>query len=185
MPTTLGNGMVFSEAATKEQLNDPTPQLADFDPDKPTSEAPYGYKADGSPYKRRRNGGATPGTPKATRTSTAGNARLAEDAANVLCNLNDIVTIGLTFTGLTTTAGAWNGGQDTFRSQAVAALENDPALCRTILRAGATGGKFALIMAYGMLAVGTVPVAVLELRERQADKERAEAERLNAEYPHG
>lgn len=105
-----------------------------------------------------------------------GNEKLALQATELLCQLNDLCGMGFMMAGLLETGSAWADRQDVFREQAYQALLADPALCKMILRAGATSGKVALMVAYGMLAAGVAPVAITELRAvRAARAENAEA----------
>lgn len=120
-------------------------------------------------HKNTRN---RPGKPAAasSASSASGNERLAERAADVLCQLNDFAAVGLMVAKLHGTAGALADRAEVFREQAVSALVTDPALCRMILRGGATSGKVMLFAAYASLLMGVAPVAVEELRDIRAER---------------
>lgn len=102
------------------------------------------------------------------------NESLARQAAAALAQLNGLACVGLMVVGFPGTAGAISERNEDFENQAYNALLTDPALCATILRAGATSGKAALIIAYGMLAVSVAPVTIGELRERKALRDAEE-----------
>lgn len=131
-------------------------------------------------HKRTRTAAPRRAAPSATSSGTSNSVRIAEQAADVLCQLNDLGALGLAAGGLYRTASALSDRSEAFREQAVSALTADPGLSRTILRAGATSGKAALLVAYGMLAASIAPVAMEEVRgiraEKAAAKESAEAE---------
>jgi len=139
-----------------------------FDPAYPgsTPEAPYGFKDDGTAYKRR------PGPRGPRKSSGRGNMPASESqarsAAAMLGQLNNLIGLSLFSFGFPLTAGEIAKGNDMFVEQAYAALLTDPALCRKILSAGAQSGKAALVMAYGTLALGIAPALVVELKERRA-----------------
>jgi hypothetical protein len=183
MSVSEGNGMVFqaatipfTEDAPRQQ--DSSPPLDDgFTPEYPgaTPDAPYGYTTTGRVRKRAPNGSRSTG-PTASRA--VGSAKQAQEAAKVLTNFNRLLGFGFAGLGLFETAGVWNEAQDTFYTQAVAALENDPGLCRTILKTGATGGKLSLFLAYGMLGLTVAPVAVQEYQTKRAEAEAVSAARI-------
>ncbi|HWV44403.1 MAG TPA: hypothetical protein VN039_00005, partial [Nitrospira sp.] len=79
-----------------------------YDPDFPgsTEEAPYGYKADGTPYKRRPNAGA--GRPKGSGSKGVGKVgeSQARAAAQLLGQLNSLVGMSLAAFGMPMTAGS-------------------------------------------------------------------------------
>jgi hypothetical protein len=127
-----------------------------------TPDAPYGYTATGRVRKR------PVGSRNATPSSGKRNDKLAADAAAILVTANGLVAISLMAFGMPMTAGAIQEANATFETMAREALANDPALCRKILSAGATGGKTALLLAYGMLASQVGPAAFMELRARRA-----------------
>lgn len=150
----------------------PPLQGVDYDPEFPgsTPEAPYGFKEDGTPYKRR---------PKGGKRSTAGKRMPASDAtaraaAGLLARLNTLVAVGLsTALRLPETGAAILEANERFEVMAFEALQTDPALCKKILGAGATSGKAGLVMAYSMLGVAVIPTALPEVRSR---RELAEGE---------
>jgi len=97
----------------------------------------------------------------------APNQKLADQATEVLLQLNGFLAIALRFGKLEFTASALAECQEEFRVKTNAALLTDPDLCRTILRAGTTSGKMGLAVAYGMLAGAVAPIAIMEIRERR------------------
>lgn len=115
----------------------------------------------------KRSSGSSGSSPK-TRGS---NAVLAAQAADNLAQLNNMLSFGSMAVGFNATASAIANSNEGFRQAAYEALLTDPALCRSILRAGKTGGKFALMMAYAMFGMNVVPVAMMELNERKAQRE--------------
>lgn len=137
------------------------------------TEAPYGRFANGNPRKR----------PKRDSDSHR-NARMpakeseAKAAAALLSQLNGIATMGVMAVGFTDTAGQITSANEGFEEMAYQALLTDPALCRTILKAGTTSGKVALLIAYGMLATSVAPVAITEYRDK---RDTIRAARLEAE----
>jgi len=102
-----------------------------------------------------------------------GNVQLATQAADALVQLNSLCVMGLMLAQLPQTAGALAGTEDGFREQAIAALVTDPALCKSILKAGTTSGKVSLLIAYAMLGGAVVPVGVMEFKERAKAAEDA------------
>ena len=106
-----------------------------------------------------------------------GNVQLATQAADALVQLNSLCAMGLMLAHLPETAGALASTEEGFRQQAINSLITDPALCKTILKAGTTSGKVSLLIAYAMLASAVVPVAVVEVKEAQALKAADDANR--------
>ncbi len=151
----------------------------DYDPEFPgsTPDAPYGFKDNGDPYKRRPG---PRGPRKSGRGSMPASESQARSAAALLGQLNLIIGISLSSLGFPMTASAVAAGNDTFTEQAYAALLTDPALCRKILGAGAQSGKAALVMAYGMLVIGVVPAATAEFKERRATLATERTEEVDA-----
>lgn len=140
----------------------------DFDPEFPgsTPDAPYGFKDNGEPYKRRPKGhGKSAGT--SVRKMPASES-LARTAAGVLASANVLVGLSLSAFGLTQTAESIGKANADFETMAYNALLNDPALCRKILSAGATGGKTQLALAYASLAMAIFPAAKADIQERKA-----------------
>src|SRR3954470_23234006 len=126
------------------------------------------YKGRGRKPKRcadhKRNASGTPKT-KGT------NATLAGQAADALCQVNGLATVGLMVAGFHATAGAIAERESVFREQAYSALLTDPNLCRVILRAGTTSGKLSLLIAYAMLGIGVGPTAIIEFKDKRGEKE--------------
>lgn len=155
------------------------PSGGDYDPEFPgsTPDAPYGFKPDGTPYKRRPNGAGSGSGKKAGGGKKTGSSdRSAQTAASLLARMNGLVGISLTVFGMPATAMSLAEANDQFETMAYEALRSDPELCRKILAAGATSGKAGLVMAYGMLGVSIAPAALTEIREKRAtrDAERDE-----------
>lgn len=140
---------------------DVTPNVADdgapYDPRYPdsTPDAPYGYKPDGTPYKRHHSGHSSRGG--SARGSMPATAKQAETAAALLARLNSLFGFALIAAGMPESAASLAVNNEQFEQMARNALETDPALCRKILSAGATSGKAGLVMAYAMLGVSTFP----------------------------
>lgn len=129
-------------------------------------DAPYGRKADGTPYKRRPPG---TGTRRSYTPRTKSNESLARKAAQLLAQANNMVCFGVMAAGFTDTASAISAGNDDFEQMAYEALMLDDALCRTILKAGTGSAKVTLILAYGMLGMNVAPVAIMEYRSKRAN----------------
>ena len=151
-----------SDATAEEVPGDITPG-GDYDPDYPgsTPEAPYGYKADGTPYKRR------PGKRGSSGSRIIAPESQARAAAAMLAKVNSLIAISLHVSGLPQTASAVNDGNREFETLAYEALRTDPVLCRKILSAGGTSGRAGLYMAYGSLAITAGPTAWNEYKERK------------------
>lgn len=153
--------------------DDETPPVenptGDFDPSYPgsTSEAPYGFRDDGTPYKRHH--GKRGGSPRSSsgKVSTR-NETQARTAAALLAQMNLIVVMALQASNLDKTAASIAESNAMFEQMAFNALATDPALCRKILGAGAVSGKAGLIMAYAVLGVSAVPAIRTEIQERKA-----------------
>jgi len=143
-------------------------------------EAPYGYKKDGTPYKRRPNGARASGGS----TRTSGSSRVeskARQAAALLTQANELACFGVMAVGFGRTASALQVANEGFTETAYEALRQDEALCNTILKAGTTSAKITLLIAYGMLMVNVVPVAVTEYRDKRANAEsESEGEYVDA-----
>jgi len=163
---------VLSFVKTDIPDDEPPPTIgdnADFDPEYPgsTADAPYGFKDNGEPYKRR---------PWKSATSSTGSRRMpasdssARAAAALLAQLNQMIAMGITMAaGLPNTGNAILEGNKRFEETAFQALQTDPQLCKKILSVGATSGKAGLVMAYGMLGMSIVPAATAEIRERRSE----------------
>lgn len=132
----------------------------------------------------RRGGRAVKAAAKSAGGTSSGasstNERLATQAADVLCQVNEMGAVALMLGRLFGTASALSGANDAFREQAFQALLLDPGLCRSILRGGAKSGKFALMGAYAMLLVGVAPVAIEEIKELRAANAASAAEDAEA-----
>ena len=102
--------------------------------------------------------------------TTGVNAQLATSATEALVQLNGLVAMGLMLSRMPMTASALADAEDGFRESTHAALLTDPELCRTILRAGSTGGKVALTISYAMLATAVAPVGFLEIKANRAER---------------
>lgn len=141
-----------------------------YDQDYPysTEEHPYGFfpLEDGTPdfgrpRKRRPKGSGGGGTKSSTSAKPSGNAR---QAARLLAQMNMFVGMGIMSFGFIQTAEQLKAANAGFEEMAYDALVNDPALCKKILSAGASSGKSQLVMAYAMLGVAIVPVAMTEAK---------------------
>lgn len=104
------------------------------------------------------------GKPNAT------NLRLAEQAADVLRQYNDMLAGGLYVGGMRETASDLAAKNDAFRDQVCRALVTDPALCRSIINAGQKSARGSLIFAYLVLGFGIAPTAVTEFKARREAK---------------
>lgn len=113
---------------------------------------------------KRSNGNGT------RNVSSGNNEKLAAMAVDVLCQGNAALTVGLMFVRLNETASAIAAREDAFRAQAYEALKLDPALCKMILKGGASSGKVALIVAYAMMGASVAPVFMTEMKEKRADR---------------
>ena len=113
----------------------------DMQGDEATSpEAPYGVTPTGRIRKRPiGNGKRGPGR--------ASNTDLARRAAGALATLNAVACGGFMVVGLRETASAVAAANEDFEKSAAMALENDPALCRAILRGGEASAKLLLLAA--------------------------------------
>lgn len=121
----------------------------------------------------------------ASKGANRSNRVLAEQAADALVQVNSLMAM-LCMTPILRmpmTGSAISTAEDAFRAQAVEALTTDPKLARTILKAGTTSGRMALVIAYGMLGVAVAPVAMLELKDKRdeaAETAAAEADSVGA-----
>lgn len=175
MTMTLDTAPIPMDATPFDVTPDETPTLnesSDYDPAYPgsTPDAPYGYKPDGTPYKRRPRGTAS-GPAKSPATGTrrmAASETSARAAANMLGRMNSLIGFSLVALGMPNTAGQLAENNETFVEQAYEALLTDPELCRKIMSAGAQSGKAQLMMAYAMLGASVVPTAVVDIKEKRA-----------------
>lgn len=109
-----------------------------------------------------------------------GNAQnLASQATGVLVQLNSFMALGAAAIGLFGTAKAIQVANDDFESRAYQALLTDPEFCKSILKSGAKSSKVALALAYGGMAMTVAPTAVIELKERKAEKDAREEQAAN------
>lgn len=147
----------------------PALEIADFDPEFPgsTPEAPYGFKEDGTPYKRRPKGSGTGGSKTPRSTASKANETLATSAARMLCQINSLVGISLTVFGMPETAMDIEKANAQFETMAIESLRTDPTLCRKILSAGASSGRTGLLMAYIYLAGSAFPSARSEIKAKR------------------
>lgn len=125
------------------------------------------------------------GAPKAKSGSAVprnSNSTLATQATDVLVQLNAGIGLGSMVLGYHQTASALSTAQEGFREQIYNALLLDPELCKMLLKGGQQSGKVALIIAYGMLGSAVVPVAVLEHKQKMADRKDA-LDEAGSEYP--
>lgn len=158
--------------------SDETPAVeypsGDYNPEFPgsTPDAPYGYKADGTPYTRRPRGSGKKSSSVAPRKS----AKDAAAAAAMLTQLNALVAMSLSAFGLPQTAASIATANATFQPMAEDALASDPALCRKILSAGSVGGKTALFMAYGMLGASVYPALANEVKQKRLERMNEDGE---------
>jgi hypothetical protein len=104
------------------------------------------------------------------------NDKLAQQATEALLQINRLTGLGARILGLVGTSEMIMFGEDVFQEQAYAALLTDPALCKQILSAGQISAKFSLAIAYGMLGAQVFPVAVMELKERAAERAAKKAQ---------
>jgi hypothetical protein len=107
---------------------------------------------------------------------TGATANLAAQATGVLVQLNGIMAIGLMAIGMNGTASAIAAANDTFETQANAALLTDPELCKLILRGGVKSAKVTLALAYVGMGTQVVPVAAMEMREMKEKRAARKAE---------
>lgn len=111
------------------------------------------------------------------RKASKRNDALAEEAAEVLNQINGLVGIGLLIAPkpfrMPQTAKALEERSDRFKEAAVDALKANPDLARSIARAGGVSGSAGLVIAYGVLAASLAPVAMNEwkgnMRERKGE----------------
>lgn len=168
----MATELSFEKVAVPDSDRDETPPIAGvpFDPQYPdsTPEAPYGYRADGTPYKRHHGQG------RKARASSGGKRMPASDAqargaAGVLATANKLIAMALNpiLPKMATELLAEN---DQFEDMAYDALLSDPVLCKKILGAGSQSGKVQLAMAYGALALSVAPTAATEIRIRRAQQ---------------
>jgi hypothetical protein len=139
-----------------------------------TPDAPYGYKSDGSPYKRRPKGSSNGVSAPRTVGRMPASETQAAAAAAVLARVNALIGMSLATFGFVETCSQLAEANPTFELMAKDALLTDPVLCRKILSAGTQSGKTQLYMAYGMLGASIAPACVSELRTKRAERKEQE-----------
>lgn len=116
---------------------------------------------------------------KGTRPRVTGQpAQLAAQATAVLVQLNGLMAAGSMAMGLFKTAHAIAESNDTFEQQAHAALITDPELCRLILKSGMKSAKLSLGLAYVGMGMTVVPTAIMEMRDKKAERDARKEEEL-------
>lgn len=164
--------MTIEDTAAPLDVAPPTVSpTGDYDPEFPgsTPEAPYGFKDNGEPYKRRPKGSGNTGTKKSATRMPASESS-ARAAAGLLGRLNLLVSFAVASAGMPQTSEAITESNNQFVEMAYESLLTDPALCKKILGAGATSGKAGLVMAYSMLAMSILPAAKSEVTEARAKR---------------
>lgn len=145
-----------------------------FDPEYPgsTPEAPYGYKEDGTPYKRRPRGSGKSSGKSPTKRKTAASEPLARSAAGLLAQMNTLTGFSLAAFGFNETSESIAKANERFEDMAYGALLNNPDLCKKILSAGTNSSTAQLSMAYVTLALAIFPSARNDIkRKRENDDE--------------
>lgn len=104
---------------------------------------------------------------------TGKDQNLAAQATSVLVQLNAMLGIGAAAVGLFKTGRAIMDANDDFEARAYQALLTDPEFCRQILKTGAKSGKLSLGLAYGGMLMTVGPTAVMEIKEKKAEREAA------------
>lgn len=176
-------GDVTPETEPEPMPDDPTQLYPDATP-----EAPLGYLDSGAPRQRARRGSVSGAAPKAkakrpTSKPSAASESLARQATALLVQTNNLAAFGVAAVGFTDTAGAIAAGTSAdFESMIHGAMLADPALAKRIVGVGGTSGKVSLFLAYGMLAAGVVPVAMLEYRGKREARATATAEEESRAY---
>lgn len=123
-------------------------------------------------HKKTRSGSTS------TRTNKTAPAQ-AKQAAQVLGGINDMlvmVMMGASFIpgvnlSLTNTSSALAAKNEAFIAQAELALAQDPALARSILRAGKTSGKMALASAYVVLGASLAPAIMADVQAMKGERQ--------------
>ena len=166
--------MEFTDTAVPKDEAPPLEVTGDYNPEYPgsTEEAPYGFKDDGTPYKRRPRASG-PARVSGRGNMPASNAQ-ATQAAALLGRGNLLIAMVAGFAGMPKTAERITASNDSFEAMARDALATDPALCKSILSAGSTSGKAGLAMAYVMLGgsiFGTAREEIRELRKQEEEEE--------------
>ena len=157
---------------TDSMPDDIAPETTDdFTPGYPgsTSEAPYGYKPDGTAYKRRPRGSGGATLPSSGRR-TAAKEQDARQAAALLAQVNLLISMSLFVSGFTATGESIQDANERFESMAYNSLLNDPILCKKLLSAGTAGGKAGLVMAYVIMLGAVIPPLRIELAIRKEER---------------
>jgi hypothetical protein len=103
-------------------------------------------------------------------------ANLAGQATGVLVQLNGMLAMGAMALGMFGTASAISDANGTFEEQAYQALLTDPELCRLLLKGGVKSAKVSLGLAYVGMGVSVVPTAMMELKEKKAERDERKAQ---------
>lgn len=153
---------------------DETPDVATsgpFDPRYPdsTPEAPFGFKPDGTPYKRHHGGRG--GSTVSTGRRSAASDKLAETAAKTLGTMNTLIGISLAAFGFNETAVSIAAANEQFENMAAEALLTDPVLCKKILSAGSSSGKVQLTMAYATLGMAIMPAVKNDVKRKREESD--------------
>jgi hypothetical protein len=107
---------------------------------------------------------------------TGAPATLAAQATGVLVQLNGMLAMGAMAMGMFGTASAISDANGTFEEQAYQALLTDPELCRLLLKGGVKSAKVSLGLAYVGMGVSVVPTAMMELKEKKAERDARKAQ---------
>lgn len=148
-----------------------------FDPEYPgsTPEAPYGYKEDGTPYKRRPRGAGKSASKSTGKRNTVASDAMARSAAGLLAQVNILTGLSLAAFGFNETVETIKEANSRFEEMAYGALLNDPALCKKILSAGTNSGAMQLSMAYLTLGLAIFPSARNDIKRKRMTDEQPES----------
>lgn len=116
---------------------------------------------------------------KVNRTASSprgANDKLAEMAADALCQVNGLMALGAMVIGFTDTGVALQGTEEDFRLRAIAALKTDAKLCQQIIKGGTSSAKVALVIGYAFVGVTVFPTALNEYQEKKAVRDKAARE---------
>lgn len=156
-------------------LPDVVPDLADVDnPCKNCGkeiDVPYGGRGPRPKFCTECKPGNRGSGKRQTPRVTGKDQNLAAQATGVLVQLNAMLGIGAAAVGLFKTGRAIMEANDDFEARAYQALLTDPEFCRQILKTGAKSGKLSLGLAYAGMAMTVAPTAVMEIKERKAERE--------------
>lgn len=165
---------VLTERPSEDDDRDDIPPLenptGDYDPEYPgsTPEAPYGFKDDGTPYRRRPKGTAKKSGSSTPRKAPASDS-LARSAAGLLAQMNTLTGFSLAAFGFNETSESIVEANKRFEEMAYSALLNDPALCKRILSAGTNSGAAQLTLAYVALGLAVFPAAKNDIKRKRQD----------------